>query len=495
MCEISEIPKTWWTPTHDTSEPGGKMAVAPCVVSTSRRSVERGWRSKRWLSTIRHTHLYRTGAFMLLFLSLPSFCWEIILRPIQSFGCKSKKHWWQNSYSSGPLTQIRIQHGHDCLIWLISFNWFEVTKLPAVHPPKNKQGTPTNWWFLFEVFPVPRGRRFQKTSRSLSAWMLLFFRFLFCEADTWASGSNYLGGGLKHFLFTPLPGEMIQFWFGKPLTVTWIPAHVLEHLPCKLISHQLATLHQTTWTDIFCNRIADKIAKQTCKTNKHANLIEFHQLCEKIGKWQHWLASLNAKISELNQTEYSTQDKPQTKDKLENRPGSIIQPGQLTIAHPTQYFEAALPKWLWNPIERVVWKTEAQCDFQVTYAAISQADWNTAIEFFQFIQWHCDDSFSTSFIELAYLFWDEGFKFQDCNSPAKVATMIRKCANQFNKGENNHQLLPGAISSKAKSNGKTFPAGLIIGAYPKIKSNTLKKIAIAFFHGRTQCLKDWLTPF
>ena len=281
----------------------------------------------------------------------------------------------------------------------------------------------------------------------------------------------------------------------KPLSVTWIPAHVLEHLPCELISHQLATLHHTTWTDIFCNRMADKIAKLTCKTNKHANLNDFHLLCEKIGKWQHWLAKLNAKISELNQTEYLSQDKPQIEDKLENKPGSTIQPGQLTIAHPTQFFEAALPKWLWNPIESVVWKTEAQCDFQATYAAISQADWNCAIEFFQVIQWHCDDAFSTSFIELAYLFWDEGFKFQDCNSPAKVATMIRKCANQFNKAENNHQLLPGAISSKAKSNGKTFPAGLIVGAYPKIKSNTLKKIAIAFFHGKSQCLKDWLTPF
>jgi len=25
-------------------------------------------------------------------------------------------------------------------------------------------------------------------------------------------GQPYLGGGLKHFLFSPLPGEMIHFW-------------------------------------------------------------------------------------------------------------------------------------------------------------------------------------------------------------------------------------------------------------------------------------------
>ena len=30
----------------DSMAPGGKMAVAPCVVSTSRRTVERGWRLK-----------------------------------------------------------------------------------------------------------------------------------------------------------------------------------------------------------------------------------------------------------------------------------------------------------------------------------------------------------------------------------------------------------------------------------------------------------------
>ena len=284
-------------------------------------------------------------------------------------------------------------------------------------------------------------------------------------------------------------------WHPEPLVAVWIPAHVLEHLPCELISHKLALLHKTTWTDIFCNRIADKIAKEACKASKPVELCEFQKFSEKIGKWQHWLALLNAKISESNQTEISKQAKPSPLNEPERTPHSSIQPFQLTIAHPTQFFEAALPKWFWNPIESAVWKTEAQCDFQITYATISQEDWNVATDFLHAIQWHRDCSFSTSFIELAYLFWDEGFRFQNCNSPAKVATMIRKCVNQINKGDNLSQWLPGAILAKAKSNGKTFPAGLIKGAYPKIKCNTLKKIAIAFFHGRTQCLKDWLTPF
>lgn len=54
----------------------------------------------------------------------------------------------------------------------------------------------------------------------------------------------------------------------SPLIVTWIPAHVLEELPCELISNRLATLHNTTWADIFGNRQADKFAKIACRRSE-----------------------------------------------------------------------------------------------------------------------------------------------------------------------------------------------------------------------------------
>ncbi len=277
-----------------------------------------------------------------------------------------------------------------------------------------------------------------------------------------------------------------------PLIATWIPAHVLENLPCESISEKLARAHMTTWTDIFCNRKADLFAKRACRLHQHNDPKDFSLRCEKIGKWQLWLTKLNSAISSLNMQEPQHKKEKPNEDATQS---SNIQPSMLTVAHPTQFFEAVLPKWMWTFPNGEIWKSQATKDCQITYASISHEDWTTAVDFYCSIQWCLNESFCTSFLELAFLFWDNGFRFQDCNSPAKVATLLKKCVNQGNKHENCAPLTPGSISSKAKSNGKTFPAGYVKGGYPKIPTDTLKKIAIAFFHGKTQSLKDWLSPF
>lgn len=111
--------------------------------------------------------------------------------------------------------------------------------------------------------------------------------------------------------------------------------------------------------------------------------------------------------------------------------------------------------------------------------------------FFQQIEWFLDDSFNTSFIELAFLFWDCDYRFEAANTPADIATLLRKCVNQASKMNHSQCLVPGKTSPKAKSNGKTFPAGIVTGCVPRIHDSTLKKIAVEFFNGRTQHLKDW----
>ena len=115
------------------------------------------------------------------------------------------------------------------------------------------------------------------------------------------------------------------------------------------------------------------------------------------------------------------------------------------------------------------------------------------MDFFLQLEWYSCEQFQTSFIELAYIFWDSGFRFEVACSPAAVATLLRKCVNQASKL--NLCLVPGKVTPKAKSNGKTFSAGIIQSGFPICQVKTLKKIAVEFFNGKTKALKDWKFPF
>ncbi len=153
MCEISEIPKTWWTPTHDTSEPGGKMAVAPCVVSTSRRSVERGCRSKRWPSIIRHTHLFSCYDSYLCPHSVGKLYSDLSNHlGVSQKTLGEKLLFIRPSYPNQDPTSSWLSH----LTYIFELVWSHQTTYST--PLEKQTRNPKNWWFLFEVFPVPRGR-------------------------------------------------------------------------------------------------------------------------------------------------------------------------------------------------------------------------------------------------------------------------------------------------------------------------------------------------
>lgn len=280
----------------------------------------------------------------------------------------------------------------------------------------------------------------------------------------------------------------------NPLWVVWIPAHVLEHLPCELISSNLAKQHNTTWNDIFCNRRADKFAKIACKRFSHIDSGSFNDHCSYIGRWQRWLALVGSTIAAQPFEQPSSDNDPTTQTCHESC--ATLHPKELTSAHPTHYFERILPKWMWTHPQTVCWISNFAKDTQLcSYASISQGDWSIAVEFFLQTEWFCEDNFKTSFIELAFHFWDCGFRFEVAKTPADIASLLRKTVNQSFKISLSNPLIPGQVSSKAKSNGKTFPAGLVLGGYPKILPSTLKRIAVEFFSGRSQHLKDWKFPF
>ena len=116
---------------------------------------------------------------------------------------------------------------------------------------------------------------------------------------------------------------------------------------------------------------------------------------------------------------------------------------------------------MWTHPQTVCWISNFAKDTQLcSYASISQGDWSTAVEFFLQTEWFCEDNFKTSFIELAFHFWECGFRFEVAKTPADIASLLRKTVNQSFKISLSNPLIPGQVSSKAKSNGKTFQQGL-----------------------------------
>lgn len=223
--------------------------------------------------------------------------------------------------------------------------------------------------------------------------------------------------------------------------------------------------------------------------------VNVEHVCNQIGKWQKWLSLVSSEIAQREENV--------TIESIENNgtntPSSAeigVAPGELTIAHPVHYFEAILPKWFWSPPDGEKWKADFPNDLSLkSYASITRDDWLNVLAFFQSIEWVVHDSYKTAFIELAYMSKDNGFSFQHGDNPADCATLLRKALNQAMRYHEQYVLIPGNICSKAKSNGKTFPAGYIQGAYPNIQVVSLKKLAINFHLGRSQCLKDWKVSF
>lgn len=68
-----------------------------------------------------------------------------------------------------------------------------------------------------------------------------------------------------------------QAFAETPLTVRWIPAHVLEHKHISEITTQEAHDHNTTLIDIHLNRIADKAAKDAMNNQKKSSNNSFDE--------------------------------------------------------------------------------------------------------------------------------------------------------------------------------------------------------------------------
>ena len=114
-------------------------------------------------------------------------------------------------------------------------------------------------------------------------------------------------------------------------------------------------------------------------------------------------------------------------------------------------------------------------------------------EFYKGLSWKVDERCDTAFLELAACAKHQGFSFETGNSPANISTLLKKFLNLATKAGFIDGVVPGTIVKRCKSNGKTFPSGLISGCYPFISPEVLKVIAIPFLRGRDHRLSQWVS--
>lgn len=284
-----------------------------------------------------------------------------------------------------------------------------------------------------------------------------------------------------------------------PLQIRWIRAHLLEHLPCELISHEAAIKAGSTWEDIFCNRRADLAAKKCINTVGHDHCFEEEVI--RVKKWQRWLAILNCRLSEVgcNPTSTASQNTCHENAVPLQHIGvtsTTIRPHEITIHHPISDFAALLPKWIWEPdFGAFNWKSSFPDDFILdSYATISAENWKIALGFLTSLRWVEGESHETSYVELAFLFWLSGLRFLNIeHSPCSYSRYLRKAINQSFKVLPNNPLTPGSQHSKCKCRGRVLPAGTLIHCYPYIEPHMLKHLAVHVLHGRSQSLKAWVS--
>lgn len=300
------------------------------------------------------------------------------------------------------------------------------------------------------------------------------------------------------FLLTIITHRM--GFFHTPLVVEWCPAHLFENIPIDLITPQQARAKGTTIRNIRHNRTADFAAKQFVKHNARVRPDIVKARVQAICEWQLWIAKVNAIVSDFADVGTDISNSDDHSPEVDNPIVDIVIPPQhdLTVEHSIDIFRHFLPLWQWEPDEsEFVWQTEFPHDVALlSYASLSKDDWSNALAFFRQLKWKCDPSLKVSYVELAFEFWHRKFS---CEQPSltiyDVIKMIRKVVNQSCKLRNLSKLTPTEQKPGCKSNGKTHPAGFLLGAYPLLSVVALKHLAVHFMHKHNQNLSSWKIQF
>ena len=281
-----------------------------------------------------------------------------------------------------------------------------------------------------------------------------------------------------NFLYNLLVQRRI--FHDSPLQLIWCPAHLLEHIPSSMVTEEQAVRVGSSRQDIILNRLADTVAKNHIQ--KAARDIKADIVMKEADVFarQLWLSKCNRFCK-----------KPAANTSC---------PGETVAQAPVPFTAREMcPRWPWD-VSSALYTWHSQVDLDVSFRAtpsLSEANFRTFLRFCSSVKWRVGDGYACSVFELAVLAFIEGWRFQHqvgtlC-TPQAYATLIR-AGLAFCKLKQ-IVVAPLSLEKGNKSNGKTFPKGVFVGAEAFLPNPALEMLARAFSKGAKQSPSTWNMPF
>ena len=205
-----------------------------------------------------------------------------------------------------------------------------------------------------------------------------------------------------------------------PLEITWIPAHLCEHIPDQKLDEATAAASGSTLLHVLRNRDADRAAKLCAQ---RIAPVFFHMpqvMGAATALHQEWLVRLHAHLDTGNDDEVKPdhmQAPPQTAD------------SQITLGAAKTMF----PIWHWHPHKsHFLWRPKVPALVEMPKRwRYSAKDWSTICNFVRGLRWREDADGAISFCELAVLFHHTGWRFEACSSALQIHEVTCKLRQAF----------------------------------------------------------------
>ena len=266
----------------------------------------------------------------------------------------------------------------------------------------------------------------------------------------------------------------------EPFILKWIPAHKCDDLPLDEINAEVAAIHNIPLRHLRCNRVADEKARECALQHAPVHPRVFRQLEYDVFQRQSQLAFLNKSIgTDINIRNFfvTKEDICPTSEAFGVRRRFPSWPWKADSAH-----------FSWIPLH----DSEVLSELSKVFG---QIDASCIVEFWTSLRWREGETFSVSYIELAFLFCRQKRALEKVPEPdatvAKVQKVLKRAAGII-FAVPSQKVIPGVHDSTwAHKCGRAVPKGSIRCARPLFTDPELEMFANLLLDGKNQSLKTW----
>lgn len=265
-----------------------------------------------------------------------------------------------------------------------------------------------------------------------------------------------------------------------PFIVSWIPSHLLEHLPIALISEAAARECGSSARDIIANRIADREANHLATDLSPIRPSDQKVIEVAILRRHEWLVMLNWLLETMQPSPTSTPAPQTTTDTA----ASVV---------------SRFPHWAWGTrTSDFPWKPKIFTrQRQPPRWSFTEEDWRHFRTFLQNLRWKEDEEtcVATTELKLACLFWWRGHLHTQLEAAVSfyhhLILVFRSMLKQAIRLENT-QILPGdLVATTNKYSGCAFPKGIVTRAAVYMSDSERLQMVHLFDNGAGRPLNTW----